>query len=81
MRRWWMGLLGVPVVVAVVACGASQTTSSTASDTASADTCPLLDAGPPQVCPEGCHWNGKECRKDSGVIIEDILKLDGGTPR
>jgi hypothetical protein len=36
------------------------------------DTCPLLDAGPPPVCLDGCVWNGTECRKGSGgVIIDD----------
>jgi hypothetical protein len=32
----------------------------------------VLDAGPPPLCPAGCRWNGTECRKDSGIIIEDI---------
>jgi hypothetical protein len=78
MRRWWMCLLGLPVV-AVVACGASPTTSTTASELASGDTCPLLNAGPPAVCPEGCNWNGTECRKDSGIIMPDA-RPDGGRP-
>jgi hypothetical protein len=79
MRRWWMGLLGLPVIVAMLACGASPTNSSTASDTASGDSCPLVNAGPPPVCPEGCTWDGKECRKHSGIIMPDSTP-DGGSP-
>lgn len=80
MRRWWLVLLGLPVVVAVVACGASQATSNTAPVTAAGDACPLLDAGPPPVCPEGCDWNGTECRKGSGVIMPGST-IDAGVPK
>jgi hypothetical protein len=80
MKRWWMGLLGVSVVVAVVACGASPPTSSAAPEAASDDTCPLLNAGPPAVCPEGCDWNGTVCRKGSGIIMPGST-LDGGLPK
>jgi hypothetical protein len=43
------------------------------------DICPLLDAGPPPVCPEGCVWNGKECRKNSSIVMPD-LRPDAGRP-
>jgi hypothetical protein len=45
-----------------------------AAPSASGDTCPLVSAGPPPVCPEGCRWNGAECRKDSGIVIYDVRR-------
>ncbi len=76
MRRWWFGLLVVPAAFVVVACGGAQTDGNNAGS-AAADTCPVVDPGPPAVCPEGCTWDGQECRKHSGVIIIDAR--DGGT--
>ena len=76
MRRWWLILLGLPVVIASLACGGSQTARSTASS----GICPLLDAGPPPVCPDGCVWNGESCRKHSGIIMPDV-RPDAGSPQ
>lgn len=73
MRRWWIGLLGLSFAAVIYACGGTQTASSEGS----ADTCPLLDAGPPPVCPEGCTWDGDVCRKHSGIIMP-YDKPDGG---
>ena len=78
MRRWSILLLLPLTAAAIYACGGTQTPSSASS----ADTCPLLDAGPPEVCPEGCYWaaDTKECRKHSGVIMDDAKKADSGAP-
>lgn len=77
MRRLWLGALVLLPVAAFIACGGSQPEASNAVGSAGdSDVCPLVDPGPPPVCPEGCKWNGEECRKHSGVIIID--KSDGG---
>jgi hypothetical protein len=77
MRRFWIGLFGLPLVMAVYACAGSKPVSEPVSGTASDDNCPLLDAGPPPVCPEGCDWNDNACRKHSGIIVEELV--DGGS--
>jgi hypothetical protein len=66
--------------------GASEPADTPASPAAgsqsSGDICPLLDAGPPPVCPEGCYWaaDTKECRKQSGIIWEGGKDGDAGAP-
>jgi len=77
MRRLWVGLLVLPVLTVFFACGSGQ--SEPATSNASSDTCPVVDPGPPPVCPEGCTWNGEECRKNSGVLILDAH--DGGSTK
>jgi hypothetical protein len=74
MRLFWTTILALPLAVAIYACGGAQTPSTTASD---GDTCPLVNAGPPPVCPEGCTWDGEVCRKHSGIIMPDV-RVDGG---
>ena len=65
---------------ALYACGGSSTPAdSPPADSASSDTCPVVSPGPPPVCPEGCEWNGVECRKHSSVIMPDV-KSDAGPP-
>jgi hypothetical protein len=66
MRRLVFAVFPASPFVLVAACARTQ---PAVAPSASADTCPVLDAGPPPVCPDGCRWNGTECRKDSGVII------------
>jgi hypothetical protein len=75
MRRWSILLLISLTAAGIYACGGGQTPS----DTSSTETCPLLDAGPPPVCPDGCLWNGTECRKKLGIIMEGS-KRDSGAP-
>ena len=70
MRRWSILLLSSLTAAAIYACGGAPVTSNTSSD----DTCPMLGAG---LCPEGCHWDGHECRKNSGIIMEGT-KADSG---
>ena len=83
MRRWLMGLV-IPAFVSLYACGGAQTAPSGgdgAGDSAgngAGDVCPVLDPGPPPVCPEGCVWDGETCRKHSGIIMPDAR--DGGAP-
>lgn len=67
MRRWCLGLLVLPALVGLFACSGAQPEASNAG----ADVCPVLNAGPPPVCPEGCTWDGEQCRKHSGIIIID----------
>jgi hypothetical protein len=64
MRLLASCLLPACLLALLAAC--SQTPPAAAP---SGDTCPVLDAGPPPSCPQGCRWNGTECRKDSGIIL------------
>lgn len=66
MRRLACYFLPACLLALLAACA---TTPPAATPSGSGDACPLLDAGPPPICPDGCRWNGTECRKDSGVII------------
>lgn len=43
----------------------------TASAQAEGEVCPTASPGPPPTCPEGCAWNGTECRKKSPIVIID----------
>lgn len=76
MRRLSILLLSSLAAIALYACGGAPTQASSASD----ETCPLVSAGPPPVCPGGCYWNGKTCRKVNGVIMEGAGS-DAGTPK
>jgi hypothetical protein len=58
----------LPLTLVLAACGSAG--PGPASSPSSPDTCPLLDAGPPPACPEGCAWNGTECRKHAPIIVE-----------
>ncbi len=80
MRRSLLALFILPVLVALHAgCGGAQPVPSRAAG--SGETCPVIDAGPPPVCPDGCAWDGETCRKHSGIIVMDLLpRPDGGAP-
>jgi hypothetical protein len=69
MRRWWIGLLVLPALVTLYACGGSQSPAGNSDSNAGSDVCTVVDLGPPPVCPEGCTWDGEECRKHSGIIV------------
>jgi hypothetical protein len=71
MRLIAFGFFSTSLFALLTAC---SETPPAAHPSASGDTCPLIDAGPPPVCPTGCRWNGTECRKDSGIIIVDHPK-------
>jgi hypothetical protein len=66
MRRLAACFLTASLIALLAACAE---TPPAAAPSASADTCPVVSAGPPPVCPDGCRWNGTECRKDSGIIM------------
>jgi hypothetical protein len=66
MRR--LAFCFLPACLLALLASCSETLPA-AAPSGSGDTCPLLDAGPPPVCPDGCRWNGTECRKDSGIIM------------
>jgi hypothetical protein len=67
MRRLAFGFLPACLLAVVAACTQTPATAPSGSG----KTCPLVDAGPPPVCPDGCRWNGTECRNASGIIIYD----------
>lgn len=79
MRRLFIFFLISVSAVGAYACGGSPPPPAATSDAAPAgsalgEVCPLVDAGPPPVCPDGCVWNGTECRKRGGIIIFDRPK-------
>jgi hypothetical protein len=69
MRRLVILFLLSLTAMGAYACGGSA--PEPAASAGGDEVCPLLDAGPPPACPEGCAWNGKECRKQGGIIIYD----------
>ena len=86
MRRFSIFLLVTLAAMATYACGSATPTGDTPNNnvptgqTAEGDICPLVDAGPPPECPEGCVWNGKECRKNSSIVMPDVKNLKDGGP-
>jgi hypothetical protein len=87
MQRISIFLFVSLAALATYACGSTTPTGNTpdnnesSSQTADGETCPLLDAGPPPQCPEGCVWNSKECRKNSSIVMPDVKDTkDGGAP-
>lgn len=46
---------------------------------AEGEVCPTSDPGPPPVCPEGCTWNGAECRASRPIVVYDKPLLPGPT--
>lgn len=80
MIRWILAVCVLPAIVAAyAACGGAQPASSPSA--AGDDVCPVLDAGPPPVCPDGCVWDGEACRKHSGIIMPGAQSRDGGRPQ
>jgi hypothetical protein len=72
--RYWRALLLVSLAAAgTYACASTTQVSSSPSNSV----CPTVSPGPPAVCPEGCVWNGKECRESRSIIMPDAN--DGGT--
>jgi hypothetical protein len=62
--------------IAASACGAQDqkdaaAPASTASAQAQGDVCPTASPGPPPTCPQGCAWNGTECRQQGPIVIVD----------
>lgn len=78
MHRLFVLFLLSLSAVGTYACGGTPPSvappPSTPAGAALAETCPLVDAGPPPVCPDGCVWNGTECRRQGGIIIFDRPK-------
>ncbi|KYG04863.1 hypothetical protein BE21_44295 [Sorangium cellulosum] len=69
--------LFIAVTAALCACGGTAIPADAPADASSADVCPVVDAGPPPVCPEGCVWNGTECRQHQGIVMPDRRDPDG----
>jgi hypothetical protein len=67
----------------LVACGTTQEQQNDPSkgpaSSVEGEVCPTVDPGPPPVCPEGCQWNGTECRKKSGIIVYDAAPTGTST--
>ena len=79
MRKWWIALLSLPLVILLYACGGGRLPNKDPDDLdITGDVCPLVDAGTPPVCPEGCAWDGAVCRRHSGIIMPG--NADGGPP-
>ncbi|MFO0586119.1 MAG: hypothetical protein U0441_01205 [Polyangiaceae bacterium] len=59
----------------VAACGATASqpegASGGAKQIAEGEVCPVINPGP-EVCPDGCKWNGTECRALRPIVIFDI---------
>jgi hypothetical protein len=80
MCRPLIALLTCSMAFLMYACSGAQPAPTPASD----DTCPVLDPGPPPVCPKDCTWDipTKTCRKDQGVIMPNNQpRPDGGTTK
>ncbi len=74
MRKFCLLLLVLAASIGAACSGATPPPQAAAGD----DTCPPVSPG---VCPEGCRWNGTECRKEGGVIIFDSRpSADAGVP-
>jgi hypothetical protein len=69
-------LLLAPLLAATACSGApdKQATSPASSGTpiAQGEVCPTASAGPPPTCPDGCAWNGTECRASRPIVIFDV---------
>ena len=63
--------------IAAAACGGAQdqkeaaAPGTTAQAAAQGEVCPTASPGTPPTCPEGCVWNGTECRKNRPIVIVD----------
>jgi hypothetical protein len=80
MRQLYVLFLVSLAAMATYACGSATPTGGTPADQGEeSETCPVVDPGPPAVCPEGCAWNGQECRKNSSIVMPDA-RPDGGRP-
>lgn len=77
MKSWMIkAALLVCGVVATAACGAAA--DKPADDAAKAgkqiaegEVCPAANPGP-EACPDGCKWNGTECRALRPIVIFDL---------
>ena len=68
MAKWIVLLLGSWMTVMAFGCAPQE--PQVATGASSGVVCPHVSPGPPPVCPEGCKWNSKECRKHQGIIMD-----------
>lgn len=81
-------LIGMALVllsaIAASACGApaqkDPATPPGGAEAAQGETCPTVSAGPPAVCPQGCEWNGNECRKHSPIVVYGLPAPSSSVP-
>jgi hypothetical protein len=78
MFRTSIGLFLSTLSLTLVLAACKTAGPSEVSSPSSGDTCPTLNAGPPPVCPDGCAWNGTECRKHAPIIVEGSRPADQG---
>lgn len=74
MNRLFGMVAGVLFGLVASGCGGSpepKEAASPASGAAQGEVCPTVSAGPPATCPEGCAWNGTECRSNRPIVIFD----------
>jgi hypothetical protein len=69
MFRMSIGLFLSTLSLTLVLAGCKTAGPPPAASPSSGDTCPLVSAGPPPVCPSGCAWNGTECRKHAPIDV------------
>lgn len=80
MRTLMIVLLSSAALLGLAACSGAPSAPAGADPAGAAaegEVCPLVSPGPPPVCPDGCVWNGKECRKQGGIIIFDAQQDAG----
>ncbi len=71
------GMVAVVLVgMFAFACGGAPEPKEAASPASSGaaaqgEVCPTVSPGPPATCPEGCAWNGTECRSNRPIVIFD----------
>lgn len=69
-------LAALAMVALLAGCGAAQEpqkdpASAGGTSIAEGDVCPTADPGPPPTCPDGCSWNGTECRAQRPIVVYD----------
>lgn len=81
MHRLFVLLFVSMAAMTTYACGSATPTGSSAADQGDeSEVCPVVDPGPPAVCPEGCVWNGEVCRKNSSIVMPDAKPDAGARP-
>ena len=74
MRRLALTMALLACGIFASACGAQapkEAEAPAAAEPSDGEVCAIKDPGPPPVCPEGCKWNGTECRSGRPIVVVD----------